>query len=56
MNPNTNAIKTVATRLLNSDSSWKANIEKLIIVNAGGTNNVEINLASLCAESKFNTV
>jgi len=56
MNPNTNTIKNVATCLPNSDSSWKANIVKMIIVNDGGTNNVEINLASLCEENKFNTV
>ena len=56
MNPNTNAIKIVTTFLLGSDSKVKANIVNMIIVNEGGTNNVEINLASLCEENKFNTV
>ncbi len=56
MNPNTSAIKIVAACLLDSDSNWNANIEKIIIVNDGGTNSVEINLASLYEENKFNTV
>ena len=56
MNPNANEIRIVAICLLNSDSSWEANIEKTIIVNDGGTNTVEIILASLCEENKFNTV
>jgi hypothetical protein len=56
MNPKTNAVKIVTTCLLGSDSKVKANIENMIIVNDGGTNNVEINLASLCEENKFNTV
>jgi hypothetical protein len=29
---------------------------KMVIVNEGGTNNVEINLTSLCEENNFNTV
>ena len=56
MNPNTNAFKIVTICLLGSDSKANANIVKMIIVNDGGTNNVEINLASLCEENKFNTV
>ena len=56
MNPNTNAFKIVTICLLGSDSKVKANIVKMIIVNDGGTNNVEINLANLCEENKFNTV
>jgi len=54
MNPNTNAFKIVTTCLIGSDSKVKAKIEKMIIVNDGGTNNVEINLASICEENKFN--
>jgi len=56
MNPNTNAFKIVTTCLIGSDSKVKAKIVKMIIVNDGGTNNVEINLESLCEENKFNTV
>ena len=56
MNPNTNAFKIVTICLPSSDSKVKANIVKIIIVNDGGTNTVEINLASLCEENKFNTV
>ena len=56
MNPKPRAVKIVKTCLLGSDSKVKANIVKMIIVNDGGTNSVEINLASLCEENKFNTV
>jgi hypothetical protein len=56
MNPNTNAFKIVTICLLGSDSKVKVKIVKMIIVNDGGTNNVEIILASLCEENKFNTV
>ena len=56
MNPNAEAIKIVTTCLLSSDSKVKAKIVKMVIVNDGGTNSVEINLASLCEENKFNTV
>ena len=56
MNPNTNAIKIVTTCLIGSDSKVKTNIVKMIIVNDGGTNSVEIILASLCEENKFNRV
>ena len=56
MNPNASAIKIVTACLLDSDSSWNANIVKMIIVNDGGTNTVEIILASLCEENKFKTV
>ena len=56
MKPKTNAIKIVTTCLIGSDSKVKAKNVKMIIVNDGGTNNVEINLASLCEENKFNTV
>jgi hypothetical protein len=56
MNPNTNAFKIVTTCLTGSDSKVKANIVNMIIVNDGGTNSVEIILASLCEENKFNTV
>ena len=48
MNPKTSAVKIVTICLLGSDSSWNANIAKMIIVNDGGTNNVEMNRASLC--------
>ena len=54
MNPNISAIKIVAACLIGSDSKWNANIVKMIIVNDGGTNTVEINLARLCAENRFN--
>lgn len=56
MNPKTNAVKIVTPCLIGTDSKAKANIVKMIIVNDGGTNRVEINLASLCEENKFNTV
>jgi len=56
MNPNNIAINNIAACLFGSDSSWNANIVKMIIVNDGGTNRVDINLASLCEENKFNTV
>lgn len=56
MNPKTSAVKIVTPCLIGSDSKTKANIAKMIIVNDGGTNRVEINLASLCEENKFNTV
>lgn len=56
MNPSTRAIKIVATCLLVWDSNWHANIVKMIIVNDGGTNNVDTILASLCEENKFNII
>lgn len=54
MNPNISATKIVATRLPDSDSNVKAKIVKIIIVNEGGTNSVEMNLANLCGVKKFN--
>lgn len=56
MNPKTNAVKIVTPCLIGTDSKAKANIVKMIIVNDGGTNRVEINLASLCEENKFNII
>jgi hypothetical protein len=56
MKPKSSAIKIVAACLIDSDSNWNENMEKMIIVNDGGTNSVEINLASLCEENKFNTL
>ena len=53
-NPKASAVKIVTTCLLGSDSKVKVNVVKMIKVNDGGTNNVEINLASLCEENKFN--
>jgi hypothetical protein len=54
MKPKPSEVKIVTNCLLGSDSKVKANIVKMIIVKDGGTNSVDINLASLCEENKFN--